>query len=66
MSDLRDVSASYCPACGNIAETAQSTVAESAFAAEAQGVYEAAGKHVVVEGAQVTAYVHGDRDGDGQ
>ena len=66
MSELFDVEASYCPACGNVVDTAQSTVAESAFATDAQGTYEDAGKHVIVEGAQVSVYVHADQDGDGR
>lgn len=64
MSDLQDLSANYCPACGTELETAQATAAETSFIADAQGTYEAAGKHVVIDGSQVRVYVHVGAGGD--
>lgn len=61
MSELKDLSAQYCPVCGNPVQNAQATVAESSFVADAQESYEAAGKHVVIDGAQVSVYVHGEK-----
>lgn len=64
MSDLLDASASYCPHCGNPVSTAQKTVADSPFASEAQGVIEDGNKHIIIDGAEVSAYVLDTGDGD--
>lgn len=64
MSELHDSSASYCPHCGEPVSTAQSTVADSAFATEAQGVIEDGNKHIIIDGAQVSAYIL-ENDGGG-
>ena len=64
MSELHDSSASYCPHCGEPVSTAQSTVADSAFAADAQGVIEDGDKHIIIDGSQVSAYILDGEGGD--
>ena len=58
MSDLADRGTSFCPACGSEVQQAQSVNADDSLDDRAQGVYEKAGAHVVIDGSVVSVYVH--------
>jgi len=62
MSDLADRGTSFCPACGSKVQQAQSVNADDSLDDRAQGVYEKAGAHVVIDGSVVSVYVHGDAE----
>jgi len=63
MSDLADRDANYCVVCGSEVQQVQSVNADDGLDDRAQGVYERAGAHVVIDGSVVSVYVHGDREG---
>jgi hypothetical protein len=62
VSDLADRGASFCPACGSEVQQAQSVNADDGLDDRAQGVYEKAGAHVVIDGSVVSVYIHGDSE----
>ena len=62
MSGLADRGTSFCPACGSEVQQAQSVNADDSLDDRAQGVYEKAGAHVVIDGSVVSVYVHGDAE----
>ena len=62
MSDLADRDANYCVVCGSEVQQVQSVNADDGLDDRAQGVYERAGAHVVIDGSVVSVYIHGDSE----
>lgn len=64
MSVQNDTQANFCPQCGAPLDATQFVATDEDLVA--QGVFERAGAHLVVEGGSIKIYKHkGDRGGDG-
>ncbi|MDS0280334.1 hypothetical protein NDI85_21345 [Halomicroarcula sp. S1AR25-4] len=58
MADAIDVSANFCPECGQPVESAQSFAVDEDIIE--QGAFEKVGAHAVVESGQISIYSHGE------